>query len=106
MRLPYGISTYDVRDNEGNVTSTKYSLDVSFDGIKGASGDMSEANPKIKDFYNKLRELNSKLIKHAGSSDNAFNWLGDPEADENVAKVMLRDHIKLPKDKTTGRSTD
>tara|TARA_Y100000389_G_C17439100_1_gene507466 strand:- start:907 stop:1602 length:696 start_codon:yes stop_codon:yes gene_type:complete len=91
MRLPFGLNKFQ---DPGK--SPKYALDMSFDDM--------ENNQKIKEFYEKLVELDSKVIKDA--KKNSLTWFRKKTMSEVIAKELYSSPVKYPKDKETGEVTD
>ena len=87
MRLPYGLGKYE---EEGK--ATKYSLDLSFKGM--------EEDESMKEFYEKMHNLDEKII--ADAKKNSLAWLRKKSVSEDVLRTLYIPSIKLSKDKETG----
>ena len=97
LYLPYGISP-PYSEKKEDQPSDKYipgsALDVSFRGM--------EENPKVKLFYDKLKEIEDKLVEDAFNNRQA--WFKD-DFDDNKAfvKKLFSPMIKIDKDTKTGK---
>ena len=91
MRIPFGLNKYQDAGKP-----PKYSLDMSFNDM--------ENNEKIKNFYEKLQELDSKIIKDA--KKNSLLWFKKKTLSEAVAKELYSSCVKHSKDKETGERND
>lgn len=89
--VPFGLNVYEDTDKTGKTIKRSYSLDVSFNGL--------DSNTKMEAFYNLIKNMEKKLIKHA--TKNSFTWVGDDDATEPVCKALLRSSIKWSRDKNT-----
>jgi hypothetical protein len=106
MRLPYGLGAYVEKDKNGNPVSgkePKYSFDFSFAGYEEGE-DGNPADPKVKEFFDFLNELQTLLVKNAQA--NSFSWLNLPKATEDVARALVRDTVRYAKDKVTKMPTN
>jgi hypothetical protein len=107
MRLPYGISVYEEKDNDGKVTKQKFSLDMSFAGYDKEPEMDSEGKTKrnkVKDFFDFSEKMQDLLVTQAIASSVA--WLDMAEASEGVAKALTRDLVRYPRDKITKQITN
>ena len=97
LHLPYGISP-PYSEKKDDLPQDKFiagsALDVSFRGM--------ESNPKIKLFYDKLKEVEQKIIDDAFINRQA--WFKD-DFDDNKAfvKKLFSPIIKVDKDPNTGK---
>lgn len=97
-RLPYCLGKYD--DPQGG--RTKYSLDFSLGGYEvDESGE--PVNPRMREFYQWAENMEKLLVTTA--HQNAESWLDMPDANEGVAKALVRPLLKWSKDKTTKKVT-
>ena len=87
MRLPYGLGKYE---EEGK--ATKYSLDLSFKGM--------EEDESMKEFYEKMHNLDEKII--ADAKKNSLAWLRKKSVSEDVLRTLYSPSLKLSKVKETG----
>jgi len=99
LHLPYGVSPpYSDKNDNSQTDENKFlpgsALDVSFRGM--------EENNKIKMFYDKLKELEQKIIDDA--FENRQKWFKD-DFDDNKAfvKKLFSPIVKIDKDKETGK---
>lgn len=90
MSCPFGLSAFDAGDY------TKYSLDLSFNGMDG-EGKNCEA---MKDFYDKMDAFDSKLVQDAVK--NSQPWFKKKKTSLEVCKALYNPQIRLSKDKETG----
>jgi len=99
---PFGINVYEDTDKKtGEVLKKSYSLDVSFNGYTPIDDGDEPAKPKVKELYDLVTGMETKLVKHA--TENSFTWVDDEDASEPVCKALLRTCVKWSKDKETGR---
>lgn len=91
MIAPFGHGFYDPNKNNKNkgqssetTQKIKYSLDLSFNGM--------ENREKLKTFFDKLSELDNKLIDDAQA--NSFEWLKKKNA---TREVIVSSYTKLIK---------
>jgi len=109
MHHPYGVSTDDVKDKDGNVTGRKYSINHSFGRPK--EGTEPDSKQVRNDTLHKVFELLDKLTVEQALK-NCSEWLKlDPEdVDLKSVKLLYNPMIKKSKDKETrkpdGRSPD
>ena len=54
--VPFGLNVYEDTDKTGKTIKRSYSLDVSFNGL--------DSNTKMEAFYNLIKNMEKKLIKH------------------------------------------
>lgn len=98
MRLPFGLSKYEVMDNDGNVSRTNYSIDMSFSGFEEDDSGKPQ-NQRVHDMFVLMESLEGKLRKTA--CENSQEWLGLDTANDSVAKALSRDIIRYSRDKLT-----
>lgn len=90
LNIPYGINDF----NQEGDKYKKYDLNVSFAG--------SDANPKIKQFLDKLMEIEEKV--KADAFKNRLLWLRDDyDGMKKVVDKLFFPIIKHDKDKETGK---
>lgn len=96
LTIPYGINdNAKFMDKKGDKPDDKkYDLTLSFRGM--------DENPKIKIFYDKLREVEDKMIEDAYQNrqlwfKNAFN------NNKDVVATMFTPIVKMDKDRETGQ---
>lgn len=87
MYLPFGLGKYTEPGKP-----PKFSLNASF-------GNMSE-NEKTKELYDKIKELDEKVIQKA--QECSLLWFKKKTMSENVARELYSSTIKFSKDKDTG----
>lgn len=94
MIAPFGLSKWDndKGDSSSNRSSTKYSLNLSFKGMDG--------RPLLKTFYDKMSELDDKLIEDG--QVNSFDWLKKKGVSKEVVKELYTKLVSYPIDKSTG----
>jgi len=90
MIAPFGLSKWD--NDKGESTSTKYSLNLSFKGM--------DTRPVLKTFYDKMSELDEKLIDDG--QINSFDWLKKKGVSRDVVKELYTKLVSYPVDKSTG----
>mgnify|MGYP006269154417 CR=1 FL=1 len=99
VRLPYGVGDWNDKPDEkptGEVKQKKYDLHISFDGI--------DANPKIKELFDKMQEIENKIAEDA--FENRIAWLDDDfDGIKSVVKKLFTPIIKYDKDKVTKKPT-
>ena len=81
MFCPFGL-----KDWEGN---QNYTLDLSFKG--------SEDDPKIKNFLDKMADLDEKLLTDCVT--NGVTWLKKPITSKEVASIVYTKMVKYARDK-------
>ena len=101
MNTPFGVNKWENTNGAGTI-NTSYSIDVSFNGYED-NEDGEPRNAKVRTFYDKVREMEDRLIDHA--KDNSYTWFEQEDGSRDVAKTLLRSGIKFSKDKTTGRES-
>ena len=101
MYSPFGVNVYEETDKSGNVVRKSYSIDVSFNGYMPNEdiGEQESSNPKVKDFYDMVCNMETKLVNHA--TENNFTWVDNPDASREVCKALMRTGIKWSRDKQT-----
>jgi hypothetical protein len=92
MIAPYGVSNW----NDDGKGPDKYSLDLSFKGKEG--------RPNLSTFFEKMVELDKKLIQDG--VDNSMTWLKKKYNSVDVVEALYTPMVKYAKDKTTGEITD
>jgi hypothetical protein len=83
MFAPFGMQKWD---------NDKYSIDLSFKGLEGRDS--------LKMFYDKMSELDEKLIDDGVA--NSFEWLKKKGASREVVKALYTRLVRHPVDKNTG----
>ena len=86
MEVPFGLSKYDKGDYP------KYSLELSFKGV--------DDNKDIKSLYEKLSEIDEKLVEDGVK--NSMAWFKKKNAKKDVVQAMFNPVIKVPTDKDSG----
>jgi hypothetical protein len=100
MSCPFGLGIYQNEDNKGNKTGDpSYSFNVDFTGYDLDQNTGEVKNPKVKDMYDLVQNLDDHLVEHV--SKNSFTWVDDPDAEKSVCKALRRDTLKWSKDKDT-----
>lgn len=86
---PYGLSCWpkDPKPDE----KTKWSLDLSFKGYEDPS--------RVKPFYDKMNELDQKLIQDG--CENSALWLSNKHKSTDVTEAVYTKIVKWSKDKNT-----
>lgn len=82
LAVPFGLSVYDKSG------PAEYSVDVSYRG--------SDSNPEIKNFFEKMQELDEFMIKQGVKNSKA--WFKS-ELNEQVIKAFYTPTVKFAKDK-------
>lgn len=82
LAVPFGLSVYDKSG------PAEYSVDVSYRG--------SDSNPEIKQFFEKMQELDDFMIKQGVKNSKA--WFKS-ELNEQVIKAFYTPTVKFAKDK-------
>ena len=82
MFCPFGLKDWEKKQN--------YTLDLSFKG--------RESDPKVKAFFDKINELDEKLISDCVA--NGVTWLKKPISSKEVASIVYTKQIRYTKDKT------
>ncbi len=91
MFAPFGKQKWE---NDKGVA--KWTLDLSFKGM--------DTREQLKVFYDKMNELDEKLIDDG--VQNAFEWLKKKGASRDVVKALYTRLVRHPVDKNTGEVTD
>ena len=94
MRMPYDMNEYKP-DNGSTDVDSKYSISLSFNNM--------ETDPKVKEFYDKLKSLDKKLISMGVK--NSKTWFKKNHS-KDVIKAFYSPIIKVYKDKETGEESD
>lgn len=92
MESPYGLSRYP-SDKGGD---EKVTLDLSFKG--------ADNNASIKEFYDLMKSLDTKLIEEAFK--NGMPWFKKKFPTQDVVEALYTHMVKHYKDKETGEITD
>jgi len=100
VRLPYGVGDWNDKNvdekSTGETKQKKYDLSFSFDGV--------DSNPKIKDLFEKMQEIENKIAEDA--FENRIAWLDDDfDGIKSVVKKLFTPIIKYDKDKVTKKPT-
>jgi ribosomal protein S17E len=95
MSLPYGVNDNSKFSDQGD--EKKYDLTLSFGGM--------QENAKVKQFFDKLKELEEKII--GDSFDNRMSWFKNNfNNNKDVVSTMFTPMIKHHKNKETGEIDD
>jgi len=96
LNIPYGVNDnmqFIKKDENRKDEERKYDITVSFKGM--------EDNPKIKQFYDKMKELEQKIIDDAFT--NRLAWFkNNCSGNKDFVSNMFTPIVKHDKDKTTG----
>jgi hypothetical protein len=95
MRSPFGLSKWDKKEKGADGVekdSFKYDLLLGFDGM--------ESREMLNTFYNKMSELDTKLI--ADGMENSMNWLGKKMTSTEVVEELYTPLVRQSRDKNTG----
>lgn len=93
MNIPYGVNDFNKEDDK----YIKYDLNVSFSG--------KDENPKIKQFLDKMVEIEEKI--KADAFKNRLLWLRDDyDGMKKVVDKLFFPIVKHDKDKDTGKVMD
>ena len=98
-RSPFGLSKWDKTEkgSDGVEKDTyKYDLLLGFDG--------KESRENLNTFYEKLSELDTKLI--SDGMENSMSWLGKKYTSTEVVTELYTPLIRHSRDKNTGEVTD
>ena len=101
MSSPFGVNKWENQNASGSTTAS-YSIEVSFNGYE----EDEEGEPrdhKVREFYDKVREMEDRLIDYA--TDNSYEWFEQEDTSRDVSKTLLRSCVRFSKDKTTGRES-
>lgn len=98
MSLPYGVNDNSkFADVDKKVDEKKFDLTLSFGGM--------DTNPKLETFFNKLKELEEKVISDA--FDQRMSWFKNNYGNnKEILASMFTPIIKHDKDKQTGNITN
>ena len=99
MSSPFGVNKWENQNASGSTTAS-YSIEVSFNGYEEDENG-EPRDHKVREFYDKVREMEDKLIDHA--TDNSYEWFEQEDTTRDVSKTLLRSCVRFSKDKTTGR---
>lgn len=91
MYAPFGMSKW-----ENDKGLPKYTLDLSFKDM--------ESKPMIRAFYDRMNELDEKLILDA--VENSFDWMKKKNVSHDVMSALYTKQVKHPIDKATGEITN
>lgn len=86
MSLPYGLSVFDKGEYP------KYTIEGSFRDM--------DTNQSLNNFYDKLEELEEKLVE--GAMNNSMSWFKKKKMGEEVATALLNPLLRKSRDKETG----
>jgi hypothetical protein len=96
LNIPYGVNDnmqFIKKDEARKDEERKYDITVSFKGM--------DENPKIKQFHDKMKELEQKIIDDAFT--NRLVWFkNNYGGNKDVVSNMFTPIVKHDKDKTTG----
>ena len=96
LNIPYGVNDnmqFIKKDENRKDEERKYDITVSFKGM--------DENPKIKQFYDKMKELEQKIIDDAFT--NRLAWFkNNCSGNKDFVSNMFTPIVKHDKDKTTG----
>jgi len=96
LNIPYGVNDntqFIKKDENRKDEERKYDVTVSFKGM--------DENPKIKQFHDKMKELESKIIDDAFA--NRLVWFkNNYSGNKDVVSNMFTPIVKHDKDKLTG----
>ena len=96
LNIPYGVNDnmqYIKKDESRKDEERKYDITVSFKGM--------DENPKIKQFYDKMKELEEKIIDDAFT--NRLAWFkNNCSGNKDFVSNMFTPIVKHDKDKVTG----
>jgi len=96
LNIPYGVNDnmqFIKKDEARKDEERKYDITVSFKGM--------EENPKIKQFHDKMKELEQKIIDDAFT--NRLVWFkNNYSGNKDVVSNMFTPIVKHDKDKVTG----
>jgi hypothetical protein len=99
MSLPYGLGV-PFESKDAAKTDIVLSADKKFDLTLSFRG--MEDNPKIRSFYDKLKEIEAKIIDDAFT--NRVAWFQDDyDGNKSFVARLFTPIIKIDKDKTTGK---
>ena len=101
MSSPFGVNKWENQNASGSTTAS-YSIEVSFNGYEEDENG-EPRDHKVREFYDKVREMEDKLIDHA--TDNSYEWFEQEDTSRDVSKTLLRSCVRFSKDKTTGRES-
>jgi len=101
MSSPFGVNKWENQNASGSTTAS-YSIEVSFNGYEEDEHG-EPRDHKVREFYDKVREMEDKLIDHA--TDNSYEWFEQEDTSRDVSKTLLRSCVRFSKDKTTGRES-
>ena len=96
LNIPYGVNDnmqFIKKDENRKDEERKYDITVSFKGM--------EENPKIKQFYDKMKELEQKIIDDAFANRVAWK-LNNCGGNKDFVANMFTPIVKHDKDKVTG----
>ena len=96
LNIPYGVNDnmqFIKKDDTRKDEERKYDITVSFKGM--------DENPKIKQFYDKMKELEQKIIDDAFT--NRLAWFkNNCSGNKDFVSAMFTPIVKHDKDKVTG----
>ena len=92
MAMPYNVGEFQPTDSSGNPDGPKkYTMNLSFRGM--------EDSPKVKQFYDRVQEIDEKLVSDAVK--NSLPWFKANHKRE-VVHALYNPTIKISKDRETG----
>ena len=96
LNIPYGVNDnmqFIKKDDTRKDEERKYDITVSFKGM--------DENPKIKQFYDKMKELEQKIVDDAFT--NRLAWFkNNCSGNKDFVSAMFTPIVKHDKDKVTG----
>ena len=96
LNIPYGVNDnaqFIKKDDARKDEERKYDITVSFKGM--------DENPKIKQFYDKMKELEQKIVDDAFT--NRLAWFkNNCSGNKDFVSAMFTPIVKHDKDKVTG----
>jgi len=96
LNIPYGVNDnmqFIKKDEARKDEERKYDITVSFKGM--------DENPKIKQFHDKMKELEQKIIDDAFTNRLAW-WKNNYNGNKDFVSNMFTPIVKHDKDKATG----
>lgn len=105
MTLPYGLNEDEITDAKTNeVTGHKYSVNLSFRDMDRVDDDSLSSSvrknaQRLQECHQMVNSLDDYVVKEA--SKNSMSWLKMKSAQEEVAKALFNDTIRVSRDRVT-----
>ena len=102
LRTPFGLNCWEEKDDEGNITKQRYSINFSFEGYE-LDDNEKPRDRKVREWYDLIVSLNNLIIDHA--TTHSIDYVGQPDAPKMVVQALFRNPVREHLDKVTKKPT-